>query len=359
MAGRDQSTVVDWGLAGRVGRGVSGGDERGGLDPAGTRDACERALELVRAYTGLEPEGDLPAAEIVSRHEWIATNLTDLRELAAPIEARAAGEIALPGPLAGFMRAGVGAAAGIEAGVTVGYASRRVLGQYQVALTPRPRPPRMLLVGRNVSSTARELEVDAERFLLWVAIHEQTHALQFASVPWLREHLARLVERLITNASRGIDFSGLAALGRRMVSGDPRRALREVMRGELARALAGPEQAAIIDELQAVMAVVEGHAEHVMDAAAGEDPELARMRRLMTERRSERGGLADVIARILGLGMKLRQYELGKAWADAVTAQAGMDGLNRVWDEPGALPTAHELEHPAGWTRRVVNRSVA
>ena len=233
----------------------------------------------------------------------------------------------------------------------VGYASRRVLGQYQVSLTREPKPPRMLLVRANLADAARELDVDPDRFLLWVAVHEQTHSIQFAAVPWLREHVAGLVARLIETASGNVDVGALTAIAKRvLVTPDPRRALREALRGELTRAFAGPEQAAVMDELQATMAVIEGYAEHVMDAAAaGRRRRSAGMRARMDERRARRGGLADMIARVLGMGMKLRQYELGKRWSDAVAAEAGIEGLEPGLGEPAALPSLAELEAPRDW----------
>jgi coenzyme F420 biosynthesis associated uncharacterized protein len=347
--------IVDWELGGRVARAVSGGEDAspGGPDAGSVRTTCEVALERVLDYTGLEPVTEVPGVETITRAEWIAANLAELSELTAPIEARAAAEISLPRPLDGLVRGGLGAAGGVEAGIVVGYASRRVLGQYQVSLTPEAKPPRMLIVGRNLADVARELGVDEARFLLWVAIHEQTHSAQFAAVPWLREHVAGLVGRLIETASGSVDVAALVALARRLVTTDPRRTLREALRGELAQALAGPQQAAILDELQATMAVIEGYAEHVMDAAASVDDGLEELRDRMDERRARRSGLGDVIARALGLGMKLRQYELGKAWSDTVAADAGIEGLNRVWEEPAALPSLAELERPADWLARV------
>ena len=345
--------IVDWGLGRRVAGAVSRGDEGPGLDGAETRATCEVALDRVLSYTGLEPSADVPVAETVSRTEWIESNLTELRALAAPLEERAAAEISLPRPLAGLMRGGLGAAGGVEAGVVVGYASRRVLGQYQVSLSRQTRPPRMLLVGQNLTHAARELRLEPDRFLLWVAIHEQTHSVQFAAVPWLRDHVAGLVNRLIETASGAVDLSALTGLARRLITTDPRRTLREALRGKLVQALTGPEQAAILEELQATMAVIEGYAEHVMDAAAADDDGLARMRARMDERRAQRNGLGDAIARALGMGMKLRQYELGKTWGDAVVAAAGIEGLNHVWDAPSSLPSTAELEAPADWVERV------
>jgi coenzyme F420 biosynthesis associated uncharacterized protein len=342
------ASLVDWHLARRIARSLAGGDaEVAGVDAALARRVGLEGLDRVLGYTGLDPAAAIPAMETVSRREWIESNLAELRELAAPLEERALREIDLPGPLDGVVRRGLGAAGGVEAGVVLGYGSRRVLGQYQVSLARAERPPRMLLVGENVAHAAAEMGADRERFLLWVAVHEQTHSVQFAAVPWLREHVAGFLERVIATASGRIDVGALAALARRIVTTDPRRAMREALRGELTRALAGPEQAAVLDELQATMAVIEGYAEHVMDAASADDPGLASMRARMDERRERRGGLGDVVARALGLGMKLRQYELGKAWCDAVAADAGIEGLNRVWESPEALPTLAELEETA------------
>jgi putative hydrolase len=102
------------------------------------------------------------------------------------------------------------------------------------------------------------------------------------------------------------------------------------------------------------MSVIEGHAEHVMDAAAGKlDPAYARLRGRLEARRESRAGLGEVIARMLGLELKLRQYRLGKGFCDAVVAEAGIEGLNRVWREPEALPTLAELERPVDWLARV------
>ena len=348
-----EASLVDWELGGRVARALArGGADDEALDGAALRETCALGLGRVLDYTGLEPARPVPEAEAVGREDWIAANLAELRTLASPLEERAEREISLPRPFESLVRSGLGAAGGVEAGVVVGYASRRVLGQYHVSLSSAKAPPRMLLVGQNLANTARELEVEPARFLLWVAIHEQTHSVQFAAVPWLRDHVAGLVQGLIDGASGAVDLSALAGLARRVVSRDPRRALREAMRGELTRALAGPDQAVLLDELQATMAVIEGYAEHVMDAAASDDG-LAAMRDRMDERRARRTGLADMIARALGLGMKLRQYELGKAWSDAVAAEAGIAGLNRVWAEPRALPSLAELEAPDEWLARV------
>jgi uncharacterized protein (DUF2342 family) len=59
------------------------------------------------------------------------------------------------------------------------------------------------------------------------------------------------------------------------------------------------------------------------------------------------------LERMLGLEMKLRQYETGKRFCDAVVAVAGVEALNRAWASPEALPSWPELEDPDAWLARV------
>ena len=352
------SRLVDWDLALKLGRRVAG-EEATGVDPEAARETANRALTMALAYTTLVPPRPVPELEVVTRDEWIDSNLGDLAKLLAPVEERLAPEIRLPGLLEPAARRALAAAAGAEAGAVVGYGSKRVLGQYQVSLRPDPGEPRLLLVGANLPQTASKLDVDREGFLLWVLVHEQTHSIQFGSVPWLREHLAGLVGELLDSASGGLDVSAILGRAKDLLAPDPRAGLRRILDGELTRIFAGQKQGEVMDRMAAVMAVIEGYAEHVMDEASAEVPGLALMRERMDARRAQRTGVADLIARILGMGAKLRQYELGKRWCDAVAAEAGIRGLDRVWEGPEALPTLAELDEPQAWIRRVLAPAAA
>jgi len=358
MPDTPEQGLVDWGLAFRLGRRLAG-DEDSKLAEREARATSSEALEMALAYTTLEPAAPVPEVEVVSRDEWIGSNLAELAKLLTPMEERLASELRLPGPLAPVARRALSAAAGAEAGAVVGYASKRVLGQYQVSLRQDEGTPRMLLVGANLSEAAGKLGVDPDAFLLWVLVHEQTHSIQFGSVHWLREHLAGLVAELLESASSGLDLGAFVGRAKGLVTRDPRAGLRRILDGELTRIFAGDEQGEVMDRMAAVMAVVEGYAEHVMDEASADVPELAIMRERMDARRARRTGLADLIARILGMGAKLRQYELGKRWCDAVVAEAGVEGLDRVWEAPDALPSLAELDDASAWIRRVLTPAAA
>ena len=346
---------IDWRLAQRVAEGVAG-DATAPVtfSQATVESACADAQGLVLDYTRMTPDRPLPPPEVVGRAEWVRVGLGTLREVSRAFESRVANGMRAPGPIGGAARSIAGAAAGAEAGLAVGYGARKVLGQYDVALTSSDREPRLLFVGPNLATTHQQVGETPELFLRWIAIHETTHAVQFTSVPWLREHLASLLEELVEGAAGKIDRASLQGFAKRIFRTDPRRAIRSLLQGDLARLLGGPEQARVLDRLQAAMSVIEGHAEHVMDAAAGTaDPGYARLRTRVEERRARRGGLGEVISRLLGMELKLRQYRLGKAFCDAVADQGGVEALNRVWSKPEALPTNEELERPERWLERV------
>jgi coenzyme F420 biosynthesis associated uncharacterized protein len=358
MPDRAEASLVDWGLALRLGRRLAG-DAESRLDDASAAATSIEALAKALAYTTLKPAAPVPEVEVVSRDEWIASNLAELMKLLTPAEERLSSEFSLPGPLGPMARKALGAAAGAEAGAVMGYASKRVLGQYQVSLRADEGDPRMLLVGANLDEAAEKLGVSRDPFLLWVLVHEQTHSIQFGSVPWLREHLAGLVSELLDSASSGLDIGVIIGRAKGLIAPDPRAGLRRILDGELTRIFAGGKQAEVMDRMAAVMAVIEGYAEHVMDAASTDAPELADMRERMDARRAQRTGLADMIARVLGMGAKLRQYELGKRWCDAVALTAGIEGLDRVWENPEALPSLAELDDADAWIRRVLTPAAA
>jgi coenzyme F420 biosynthesis associated uncharacterized protein len=334
--------VIDWKLAGQVARGVAG------LQPAGNPEPFEEVAvptaeseRLVTAYTGLVAATGVPAPEAVSRPEWIEANLASLGGVLDPIADRI-------GTRLGPMAVAGGAALAIEAGAVSGFLAGRVLGQYEFPVLDPGGAARLLFVAPNLGHAANALDADPEQLLRWVALHETTHALQFAGVPWLREHLAGMVTRLLGGVE--IDPRGLL----RIPDISDLRALVDSVREDgLAFVAVGPERRAQLEAAQAFMALLEGYAEHVMDAVGAEMlDDVEGLRAAMDRRRQERSGLLRLLEKLIGLDLKLRQYQQGKAFCDAVVASGGIAALNRAWVHPDALPTFAELGDPAGWLKR-------
>jgi coenzyme F420 biosynthesis associated uncharacterized protein len=338
--------MVDWNLARRLAGQIAGAPPGVAL-PGDMPQRCEDAATRVTAYAKLTPGAPLPPPESVDRRAWIELNLAGMQATLDPVLERA---LSRSGAAAGAVRAAGGAVVGAEVGALSGYLARRVLGQYELQLLDPDYPPRLLFVAPNLADAARALDADLDELLSWVAFHEVTHAVQFAGVPWLRAHVSGLLTELLDSLELKVDLK--AAL--KLPSLDDLRALADGLReGGLVNAVAGPERRAIVDRIQAVMALIEGHAEHVMDAVGREVlPNIEALRSAMNRRRADRTPLVRLLERLIGLDLKLAQYETGKAFCDAVVAEGGIDRLNVAWSSPAQLPTAEELKDPSRWIAR-------
>lgn len=342
--------MIDWYVAERIAWQVAGHGDA----PAPLVDLRELTAESERrvvAYTGLTPAQALPEPEGVSRREWVASNIRSMRALIDPVLLRATGRL---GPLAPGVQFGLGVAMSVEVGVLVGYLGQRVLGQYELVLldeSPELHPPRLLFVLPNLGHAVRTMQADEREFMIWVALHEVTHAVQFGGVPWLQGHLAGLVRELMRSAEAKLD-PGSASL--RIPGPDAvANALRSLARGDLLSIVANPAERSTLDRIQATMAVIEGHAEHVMDAVAPDLlPSLPRMRHSLDERRRSQRRLSRLISRLLGMEMKLAQYERGKVFIDAIAREGGPDALTRLFSEPAYLPSIAEIADPRAWLVR-------
>ena len=338
--------VIDWQLTERI-AGLVAGDAGTGTARPDLPEVAARSERVVGAYTGLKAPDALPAPELVARPDWVRANLRSLRPSLESVTARLGEGL---GPAAPAVRAVAGALVAAEMGVIMGYLARRVLGQYELVVLDAQAPPRLLFVGPNLDDAIRAFDADDGEMLRWVALHEVTHALQFAGVPWLRPHLADLLGELLGSMEVSVDPGRML----RVPSRDDLRAWVEaVSQGDLISLVTTPAQRELLDRMQAAMAVLEGYAEHVMDAAGEEMvPSLPKLRAAMDRRRASPSAPARLLQRLLGLEMKMRQYQLGKRFCDAVVARGGIGALNRVWDGPDALPTLAELEDPDAWMRR-------
>lgn len=346
--------MIAWDLAATIGRGLA----RAGVTGAGAgeplpgdlRALGQQARDAIVHYTGLEPAGELPVPEEVSREAWVDANVALLRVVAEPLAASLEQRLE---QAPGAVRSVAGGAIAAEIGGLMGYMARRVLGQYEVALTTgEPDPPRLLLVGANLRDAAARLAAPLENLLAWVMVHEVTHAVQFAATPWLREHLGRLVAELLAIDEDDGD-------GQRRPALDVGELVARARDGGLAMLLAGPRRHQTLERIQATMALVEGHAEHVMDAAGAPlVPGLGELRAGLERRRSERSPLVSILDRLLGLELKLRQYREGKAFCDTVVAHDGPRALSRAFASPELLPSAAELADPLSWLARTRAREL-
>jgi coenzyme F420 biosynthesis associated uncharacterized protein len=361
--------AIDWSTAQRVGELLAGSPPSGAVSGESVQPLALRFAERVSEYSGLDLPAELPPLEAIDRPAWIAANLKTMRPLLEPLAEQAAGagqsrrkrRAFKPGgqdltPLYDGLAAAGGLLLGVQVGAMTGMLSQRVLGQYDLALLDPTVTPRLLLVAPNLTQAARNMQVDSDQLVSWVTIHELTHAIQFSGAPWLRAHLAGLLQELIAGLQVTVS---LGALLRPPDLRNLRTLAERLRRGELLRLTLGEQRWQIVDRMQATMSLVEGHAEHVMDAVGADVlPALPRLRAAMNRRRESRGLPWKVIERLLGLELKLRQYDDGRRFCDAVVAAGGGASgggpqlLARAWRSAADLPTTAELAAPELWLAR-------
>ena len=341
--------MVDWSIARQIARFAAGNAGAPSFDldlNARVRDAQAHVM----GYTGIEPSEPLPEPEAVDRAEWADVNLDGMAGLLAPVTDRLESRLEGAGPFAGPLRTLTGATLAAEAGLIVGYMSQRVLGQYELSLLQPDTKPRLLFVAPNLGRAVGELDVDSGSFLDWIVFHELTHALQFVGAPWLRGHLGGLLSEYLSTVDVRIERG--AAGGLPSLPNIPK-LVEQFREGGLAALIQTQEQRSILDRVQATMAVVEGYAEHVMDVVGEQAlPHYEGLRAAMQRRRKNRSAPERLLQKLLGMDMKMRQYEDGKAFCDAVVADRDIATLNRVWESPEALPDLSELRDHHAWLSR-------
>jgi coenzyme F420 biosynthesis associated uncharacterized protein len=347
--------VIDWIVAERIATFVAGtGTAR--QPTADLAALAAEAQERVVAYTGLEPARPLPAPEGIGRREWVSSNIQSMRLLLDPVLQRANESLGSTRPA---VEIGMGIVLSTEVGVVLGYLAQRVLGQYELVLLDEAvedRPPRLLFVLPNLGQAVQTFGAEEQQFMTWVALHEVTHVVQFAGVPWLHAHVAGLVRELLRSAEVRLD-----APRKLQVPSveDVKNVIGHLRKGDLISIVTTTPERETLDRVQAVMAVIEGHAEHVMDAVAPDLlPSLPKLRAALDRRRQSQSGLSRLVARLLGLELKLRQYEQGKYFCDEVVRARGPAALHHLWSSPEALPTLAEIQAPAAWLARQMPREL-
>jgi coenzyme F420 biosynthesis associated uncharacterized protein len=329
--------------------------------------AVPRSEELVSKVSGIPAPPPVSWA-VIDRAQWAEANIKGMAELLAPLADKVARRLeSVPAPVRMAQRALVSA----EVGVLLGYVSRRVLGQYDLLVTKGNAPgaegggptalggavtngrhgAALYFVGPNIVETERTSGFVPEEFALWVALHEVTHRFQFDGVPWLRARFFGLVRSYVEAVD--LDARGLAGRLATAASRLKQRSVPPEERNPI-YLLASEEQRAVLDDIQALMAVVEGHGNFVMDhIGADVIPSFRRMRGVFDKRRHQVSTIQRAVNHAIGLEMKLRQYELGHAFCRAVTEQGGISALSHLWEDPAHWPSLAELREPERWMRRV------
>jgi coenzyme F420 biosynthesis associated uncharacterized protein len=338
--------MVDWELAVSLGARIAGPGPAMSADEAAAtvqelREGADRSTSYVHEFTGLDAGAGTAPVLVVDRHAWVQANADGFAKLLGPVLEKVTEKKGPPGPVTQAVGSRI---TGAEIGSLLGFMASKVLGQFDPFHDPDGR---LLLVAPNVVHVERELGADPRDFRLWVCLHEETHRVQFTAVPWMRDHLFD-------------QFTGLAE------SIEPQRFLDEGLRriseaikngsrgGSLLDLLGSPEQKAILDRVTAVMSLLEGHADFVMDGVGPTViPSVESIRGKFNERRKGGGTLDRLLRRLLGLDAKMAQYRDGARFVRAVVDKVGMADFNAVFATAENLPTLAEIHDADTWVARV------
>jgi len=338
-----EPSVIDWDAVRRTAqdRSEPGVTNVGAGSPEAVAAECDRiAAGLAPLMTAVceRPLEHFPRFVVLDRHGFIDVNIGIARRLLAPVEELRA---TLPDSRATAFGRGV---MNRYVGVLFGIMSQRVLGQYDPVLSLSPptdgEVPSLYLVEPNIAGFARIAQAPTEPLRRWLILHELTHAWQFGEHPWLREHLVEMTEGMIRSslAHATGDGAGRSLNPRQLVERLPD-AVRTQLRG--------------IARLQAVMSVLEGYANFVMHRVGREHLDhFDELEGAFARRRAQRTVVERAVLAITGINMKMRQYEVGERFCEAVAAAGGVSLLNRVWEGAEMMPSAAELRSPDQWIAR-------
>jgi coenzyme F420 biosynthesis associated uncharacterized protein len=300
-----------------------------------------RAAEIpVREVTALDTGGPVPEARIVDRPSWIRAATESMRVMTGGTDKPK-----------GFL---TGRITGAQTGAVLAFVSSGILGQYDPFSADGGC---LLLVYPNVIAVERQLRVQPSDFRLWVCLHEVTHRVQFSANPWLAGYMSDALGVLTSDAGEDVAkvVGRLADFVRDRRDGVSDGPNSSGVIG-LLRAVQSEPQRQALDQLLVLGTLLEGHADHVMDAVGpAVVPSVATIRRRFDERRKRRQPpLQRLLRALLGIDAKLSQYTRGKTFVDGVVGRVGMDRFNAVWSGPAALPRPDEIENPQRWIDRVL-----
>ncbi|MFB6131219.1 MAG: zinc-dependent metalloprotease [Salinigranum sp.] len=298
---------IDWDAVARAAKAAT---DPGRLDlSAADRDGY--AADVRDARGRLRTVGgvsfDVPdTIEVQNRHHWIDANVRTFRRVMRPLEDQSVG--VMPDVTRVVNTATMS--------FMLSFLAKHVLGQYDpLLLAEADESHGLYFVHPNIVSIAEALDVEYPRFRRWIAFHEVAHAAEFGAAPWLSEHLEARMRQ------------GVEALAEGRIDRDAFR------------------------DLDVAMTAVEGYAELLMDRAF--DAEYEDLREKLDARRRGGGPVAQLVRRLLGLGLKRRQYERGAAFFAAVADARDVAAASKVWEKPEYLPSNRELDDPERWLRRV------
>lgn len=322
---------------------------------ASYRALVEQCLPLVSSYMETTIPSPVERTFAFDRIDWINANVDAFQKLLAPLNDilthPGANRTVFSALMGGLNRQIVSA----EMGMLLGYLARRVLGQYDLALLggETSGPGNLYFVEPNIAGTEAMLKLPKDQFRLWLALHETTHVFQFEGFPWVRPYFQSLLDEYFVFLKSDIGELRNGLHGVKVMLDRVRAGKREHQ--SWIESLMTPEQRVVFGRIQALMCIIEGYSNHVMNVV-GRDllSKYDEIARKFEQRQRNRSWGEQLLARMTGLDVKLEQYRLGEAFVNAIVEKKGHGTALTLWHSPENLPTMDEIRTPDVWIGRVL-----
>ncbi len=305
---------------------------------------------LIAEYLGVQLPEPVSRIFVFDRREWLEANIVSFSQLFRPIEEMYEKNGGSRGALGLLMNDVSSKLLGMQIGGLLGYLAQRVLGQYDLSLlSAEATGGSLYFVEPNIARVQQQLGLSDMDFRLWITLHEMTHAFEFEAYPWVRRYFRELIDQNFALISSQMLSSGNNLVDMLM------RLLQGIGSGQhWIEMVLTPEQRAVFDRIQALMSLIEGYGNHVMNAVGRRLlPSFSQIEQRVAQRQKQRTMLDLMIFRLTGLDLKLAQYQQGEAFVNAVVAARGIQFASRVWERPENLPTMDEIRAPTQWIARM------
>ena len=278
-------------------------------------------------------------------------------EVAAQLPTDASGFQAMLGPMMGMMSQIGGVMFGTQVGQALGALAGEVVSAGEVGLPLAPAGT-TALVPQNVAAFGQDLSIPPDEVQLYLALREVAAARLFAHVPWLRPGLLgaldeyargiRVDPEQISRSVESLQSSGF----------DPANpdSLNDAISEGLFDVPDTPEQQRALARLETLLALVEGWTETVVTKASdGRLPHAGALRETIRRRRAAGGPAETTFSALVGLTLRPRRGREAATLWEGLEMAHGIAGRDALWEHPDLLPTAEQLDDPAGFVTRDVS----
>ena len=364
-SGGEQSSKsgINWDMAKNIARHTVAEHGDPSVPPADYAK-IEEALRLADLWLG--EATDLPSgiqtAQAWTRSEWIERTMGSWAQLCDPLTSKSVETMgqnlpeemqSVAGPLLGMVQQMGGMMVGQQAGQAIGELAREVIGTADIGVPMAGEGHAALLPG-GVAKFSEGLGVPEDEIRLYLAAREAAVHRLYSHVPWLRQHVFRLVEEYAAGMS--FDVSGLEDKLGEIDVNNPE-ALQEALSGglggeNLLQPEDTPQQKAALARLETALALIEGWVSTVVSkAVAGRLPQADALAEAFRRRRATGGPAEHTFAALVGLELRPRRQREASALWTALEEARGVEGRDAVWQHPDLMPTGDDLDDPDSFVR--------